>query len=207
MSAAFVTSRLRGVTRAFRGVKGRRVAAYTRAAPLLTASSTSARPMPRLAPVTRTVLPAIFICRLLQLCWVVRLDSLSVRRREARDFIAGGPRGCLPSGRGRADAARVGRSRTSWHPCLFRNGRPMKTDWSRRHSCQVSSQGPRKRGSSTSPSDLLAFDVRELITNVQTQGERAGARCGPHALADRRRRWRIAGSRRRHHGRAQDRDA
>src|SRR5260370_29875543 len=37
---------------------GCRVLAYTRRAPLLKASSTSACPIPRLAPVTRTVLPA-----------------------------------------------------------------------------------------------------------------------------------------------------
>jgi hypothetical protein len=41
--------------------KGWRVPAYTRFAPLLKASSTSACPMPRLAPVTKTALSAIVI--------------------------------------------------------------------------------------------------------------------------------------------------
>ena len=42
-------------------IKGWRVPAYTRFAPLVNASSTSAWPMPRLAPVTKTVLSAIVI--------------------------------------------------------------------------------------------------------------------------------------------------
>src|ERR1700694_4053621 len=59
--AAFVTSRVRGVTRPSVWAKGWRVPAYTRFAPLLKASSTNARPIPRLAPVTKTALSAIFI--------------------------------------------------------------------------------------------------------------------------------------------------
>src|SRR5215472_15956102 len=57
--AASVTSRASGVTRASGWARGWRVPAYTRVAPLRRASSTSARPMPRLPPVTRTVLSAI----------------------------------------------------------------------------------------------------------------------------------------------------
>jgi hypothetical protein len=41
--------------------QGLGVLAYTRFARLLKASSISARPMPRLAPVTRTALSAIFM--------------------------------------------------------------------------------------------------------------------------------------------------
>src|SRR5262252_3883203 len=52
---------MRGVTRPSECAKGRRVAAYTRFAPLLNASSTSARPMPRFAPVIKTVLFSMFI--------------------------------------------------------------------------------------------------------------------------------------------------
>src|SRR5262249_11301027 len=57
--AASVTSRGSGVTRPSGWAKGWRVPAYTRVAPLRSASSTSARPMPRLPPVIRTVLSAI----------------------------------------------------------------------------------------------------------------------------------------------------
>src|SRR6266436_4140976 len=59
--AALVTSRVRGVTRPSAWAKGWRVPAYTRFAPLLKASSTSACPIPRLAPVTRTTRPSIVI--------------------------------------------------------------------------------------------------------------------------------------------------
>src|SRR5260370_19806520 len=59
--AVLVTSRVRGVTRPSKWTKGWRVPAYTRFAPLLKASSTSACPIPRLAPVTRTALSAIVI--------------------------------------------------------------------------------------------------------------------------------------------------
>src|SRR6516164_10698704 len=62
--AALVTSRAIGVTRASGWARDRRVPAYTRFAPLLRASATSACPMPRVAPVTRTVLPAIVIALL-----------------------------------------------------------------------------------------------------------------------------------------------
>ena len=47
-----VSVSITGVTRSSGWVKGRRVPAYTRFAPLLSASSTRARPMPRFAPVT-----------------------------------------------------------------------------------------------------------------------------------------------------------
>src|ERR1035438_3460356 len=59
--ALLVTSRISGVTRASGCARAWRVPAYTRRAPLFRASLTSACPMPRLAPVTRTVLPAIAI--------------------------------------------------------------------------------------------------------------------------------------------------
>ena len=49
--------RVSGVTRGLGSARGRRVPAYTRLAPLRRASSTSACPIPRLAPVIRTVLP------------------------------------------------------------------------------------------------------------------------------------------------------
>src|SRR6516164_5450245 len=54
-------SSVSGVTRPSEWVKGCRVPAYTRFAPLLRASSTSDLPMPRLAPVTRTALFAMII--------------------------------------------------------------------------------------------------------------------------------------------------
>src|SRR5260221_10470583 len=54
--AALVTSRVRGVTRRSKWAKGWRVPAYTRFAPLLKASSTSACPIPRFPPVTTTCL-------------------------------------------------------------------------------------------------------------------------------------------------------
>src|SRR5215510_3611378 len=53
-------SSVSGVTRGSGWAKGCRVPAYTRFAPHLKASSTSALPMPRLAPLTRTALSAIF---------------------------------------------------------------------------------------------------------------------------------------------------
>src|SRR5260221_1212721 len=62
---ALVTSKVTGVTR----LSGCRIAlrapAYTRFAPRLSASSTRARPMPRLEPVIKTVLFAIAILFLL----------------------------------------------------------------------------------------------------------------------------------------------
>src|SRR5882762_11653803 len=61
MCAALVTSSVRGVTRGSTWDKGLRVPAYTRFAPLLKASSTSACPIPRLAPVIKTDLSAMFI--------------------------------------------------------------------------------------------------------------------------------------------------
>src|SRR5260370_532145 len=57
--AALVTSRVTGVIRGSGWASGWRVPAYTRVAPLARASATSACPMPRLAPVTRTVLSSI----------------------------------------------------------------------------------------------------------------------------------------------------
>ena len=59
--AVSVRSRISGVTRASLWVKGWRVAAYTLRAPRRRASSTSARPIPRLAPVTSTALSAMVI--------------------------------------------------------------------------------------------------------------------------------------------------
>src|SRR5215469_4396475 len=63
--AVLVTSRLRGVTRSCGWGSGRRVPAYTRLAPLARASAASACPMPRLAPVTRTVLSFMVMCVLI----------------------------------------------------------------------------------------------------------------------------------------------
>src|ERR1017187_6726809 len=59
--AGLVTSSITGVTRLSGWARGWRVAAYTRLAPLFRASAASACPIPRLDPVTRTVLPAIAI--------------------------------------------------------------------------------------------------------------------------------------------------
>src|SRR5215475_1877761 len=58
---ALVTSSVSGVTRLSECCIGPRVPAYTFLAPRLSASSTSARPMPRFAPVIRTVLFSISI--------------------------------------------------------------------------------------------------------------------------------------------------
>src|ERR1700733_7254132 len=57
-----------GVTRSSEWTKVCRVAAYTRFTPLLNASSTSARPMPRFAPVIRIVLFSMFILVILSVC-------------------------------------------------------------------------------------------------------------------------------------------
>src|SRR5262249_22363764 len=62
---ALVTSSVRGVTRLSGCCSALRVPAYTLFAPRLSASLTSARPMPRLAPVIKTVLFARFISVLL----------------------------------------------------------------------------------------------------------------------------------------------
>ena len=59
--AASVMSIVTGVTRGSGWVSGSRVPAYTRAAPRARASVTSACPMPRLAPVTRMVVSAMFM--------------------------------------------------------------------------------------------------------------------------------------------------
>src|SRR5215471_6863042 len=56
-----VTSSVRGVTRPSECARGWRVPAYTRFAPLLKASSTSAWPMPRLAPVIKMSLSPIVV--------------------------------------------------------------------------------------------------------------------------------------------------
>src|ERR1700693_1895392 len=58
---ALVTSSARGVTRWLACSSTLRVPAYTLFAPRLSASLTSARPMPRLAPVIMTVLFVMFI--------------------------------------------------------------------------------------------------------------------------------------------------
>src|SRR3984957_2910855 len=88
MSAALVTSRVSGRTRGSECAHGSRVPAYTRRAPRRRASSTSARPMPRVLPVMRTALLAIdvmtisFIVFLLSV--FVLLLSVSGQRGEAR---------------------------------------------------------------------------------------------------------------------------
>ena len=61
IAAGSVTSRVSGVTRWSECIQVPRVLAYTRRAPRRSASSTSARPMPLLPPVTRTVFPVIFV--------------------------------------------------------------------------------------------------------------------------------------------------
>src|SRR5947207_13531474 len=58
---ALVTSSVSGVTRGSAISRPPRTPAYTRSAPRRSASLTSARPMPRLAPVIKTVLFAMFI--------------------------------------------------------------------------------------------------------------------------------------------------
>src|SRR5580700_8529176 len=82
MCAALVTSRVRGVTRPSECAKGWRVPAYTRFAPLLKASSTSARPMPRLAPVIKTVLLSMFITFSFR-SWLVIYFLLAITDRSA----------------------------------------------------------------------------------------------------------------------------
>src|SRR5260370_37550905 len=67
--AAFVISRVKGVTRLSECSIGTRAPAYTRFAPLLKASSTSAFPRPRLVPVIKIVLPVMFIRFLLLLSY------------------------------------------------------------------------------------------------------------------------------------------
>src|ERR1700739_2291111 len=62
---ALVTSSVKGVTRLSAFCCARRVPAYTLFAPRLSASLTSARPIPRLAPVIKTVLFVIFMTVLL----------------------------------------------------------------------------------------------------------------------------------------------
>src|SRR5262245_40627103 len=64
--AALVTSSVTNVTRGSAISRPPRTPAYTRAAPRTRASFTSARPIPRLAPVIRTDLFAIFMAALLQ---------------------------------------------------------------------------------------------------------------------------------------------
>src|ERR1700733_5634696 len=81
MSAALVTSRVSGRTRRSEWVHGSRVPAYTRRAPRRRASSTSARPMPRLLPVMRTALLAIDV---MTISLVRVFGSVSRQRGEAR---------------------------------------------------------------------------------------------------------------------------
>src|SRR5260370_24511856 len=66
--AALVTSRVKGVTRLSECCSGPRVPAYTLRTPRLSASSTIAPPMPRLAPVIKIVLVSMFIT----FSWLVR---------------------------------------------------------------------------------------------------------------------------------------
>src|SRR6516225_10537718 len=97
--AALVTSRAIGVTRAAGWARDRRVPAYTRFAPLLRASATRACPMPRLAPVTRIVLPAIVIAVAPVWWWVpaARLAAIdtdqphSTKSPRDRLWFAAGP--------------------------------------------------------------------------------------------------------------------
>src|SRR5713101_1881224 len=62
---ALVTSRVKGVTRLSECCSTPRVPAYTFLAPRRSASSRSARPIPRFAPVTKIVLFAMFISNVL----------------------------------------------------------------------------------------------------------------------------------------------
>src|ERR1022692_260369 len=66
---------------------------YTRFAPLRKASSTSACPIPRLAPVTRTALSAIVICLLPCLCVPGRRTGLlNLGRLRHRKRVTVAPR-------------------------------------------------------------------------------------------------------------------
>src|SRR6266545_5299343 len=109
--AALVTSKVSGVTRRSGWAKGWRVPAYTRVAPLLKASSTSACPRPRLAPVTRTALPSIAIAFALMTaslsCESLSLvEGLASTRRRSREGDLDRPHG-VGCERGQAPRANV----------------------------------------------------------------------------------------------------
>src|SRR5229473_2426672 len=130
--AALVTSRVRGVTRPSKWVKGWRVPAYTRFAPLLKASSTSACPIPRLAPVTRTALSAIVMV-VLSLMLICLLPCLVCAREayrppETKTFGAAEKSHRLRvhvrfgswSVKNAAAGALTNRSRSGFQPCRHR---------------------------------------------------------------------------------------
>src|SRR5260370_13981479 len=89
-----VTSKVRGVTRPSEWVKGWRVPAYTRLAPLFKASSTNARPMPRFAPVIKIVLFSMFITfsfRIIVLSIGYYASVGAAETAQAKDFrVCGG---------------------------------------------------------------------------------------------------------------------
>src|SRR4051812_48059110 len=66
-------------------MNGRRTPAYTRSAPLRNASSTSACPMPRLPPVTRTDLPVIVVPFISSSFGLIRSSAISIALCDNRD--------------------------------------------------------------------------------------------------------------------------
>src|SRR5713226_3507242 len=89
---ALVTSSVRGVTRLSECCSALRVPAYTLFAPRLSASVTSARPIPRLAPVIKTVLFAMFIPfsfpKFVLLCGITGLGQRKIRGLDSSgDFV------------------------------------------------------------------------------------------------------------------------
>src|SRR6266487_5737490 len=93
------------MTRPSGWARGWRVPAYTRAAPLLRASPASARPMPRLAPVTSTALPAMV---------------MSVPRRCAAPLMTGEARAVV------RDQDRGRLARAGWHGEVAADGGPVR---------------------------------------------------------------------------------
>src|SRR5260370_13804827 len=96
-----VTSKVRGVTRPSEWVKGWRVPAYTRFAPLFKASSTNARPMPRFAPVIKIVLFSMFITfsfRIIVLSIGYYASVGGEDTSQAKDFGIGGVTSWLDGG-------------------------------------------------------------------------------------------------------------
>src|SRR5712692_6722950 len=92
ISETLVTSRVRGVTRLSVFCSALRVPAYTLFAPRLSASVTSARPIPRLAPVIKTVLFAMFIPfsfpKFVLLCGITGLGQRKIRGLDSSgDFV------------------------------------------------------------------------------------------------------------------------
>src|SRR5918995_2060052 len=111
--AALVTSRVSGVTRPSACASGWRVPAYTRLAPLLKASSTSACPIPRLAPVARTALSAMIMPAPFGSRWLGSFEPSTGRRRREGDLDS--PRkldqGCAPRRRSSSERSTVGQRR------------------------------------------------------------------------------------------------